>query len=70
METEVLLKQIAEDVADIKKKIVRIENGMEELDIEMHDVKPEYIERLKEIEKGKHYKFSSMDELKKLVEDV
>ena len=55
METEVLLKQIAEDVADIKRKVIKIENGMEELDIEMHGIKPEYIEKLKRIDKGKFF---------------
>lgn len=70
MQTETILKQIANDVADIKRKVEKIEESIGELDMEMREVKPEYMEKLKKIEKGNHYKFRSMDELRALVENV
>jgi len=33
------------------------------------EVKPEYLDRLEKISKGKHYKFSSIEELRKHIED-
>jgi len=65
METETILKQIADDVADIKKRVEKIEVGIEELDTEMHEVKPEYLEKLKQIDKGK---FLSEEEFEKELE--
>lgn len=53
MKTETMLKQLAEDVAEIKEKLVKIEVTIEELDNNVHEVKPAYLEKLKRIEKGK-----------------
>ena len=53
METVTILKQIANDVSDIKKKLVKIEEDIGELDIEIHEIKPEYIEKLKKIDSGR-----------------
>ena len=47
----ILLQQIADDVADIKERIVRLETTMEELDMDFHEIRPEYLEKLKKIEK-------------------
>ena len=52
MSTEVqLLRKISEDVTDIKERITKIEITMDEIDMDMHEVRPEYIEKLKKIEK-------------------
>ncbi len=50
MESEILLKQIAQNVAVIKKRITQIEADIEDLD--KHDVKPEYAKKLKDIDEG------------------
>ena len=70
METVTILKQIANDVSDIKKKLVKIEIGMDEFDTELHELRPNYVKKLQKIEKDKHYKFNSINELRKLIEDV
>ncbi len=52
MSTEVqLLRKISDDVTDIKERITKIEITMDEIDMDMHEVRPEYIEKLKKIEK-------------------
>lgn len=52
MSTEVqLLQQIADDIADIKGKMTRLEVTIEEIDMDLHEVKPRYLEKLKRIEK-------------------
>ncbi len=52
MSTEVeLLKQIADDVATIKNKVAKLEMSIDEIDADLHEVKPAYIKKLKQIEK-------------------
>ena len=52
MNTEVqLLQQIANDIADIKGRMVKLEVTLDEIDMDMHEVKPTYLEKLKRIEK-------------------
>ena len=46
-----LLQQIADDIADIKGRMTKLEVTIEEIDMDLHEVKPEYIEKLKRIEK-------------------
>ena len=45
-----LLQQIAGDVADIRTKITLLEVTFNEMETDLHEVKPEYIEKLKKIE--------------------
>ena len=52
MESEILLRQIAEDVAVIKKEISQIKQDIEEIDFDRREVKPEYAEKIKGIEDG------------------
>ncbi len=49
-ETE-LLERIAADVDFLKKKIVEIEENIEDINIDLHHVKPEYIKKLAAIKK-------------------
>ncbi len=50
-----LLKQIVNDICFIKKELFEIKEEIGDLkDIEL-EVKPEYVEKLKEIEKGKFF---------------
>ena len=49
-ETE-LLRKISDDLDFLKKKILEIEESLEAIDSELHQVKEEYLERLNEIKK-------------------
>ena len=62
--SETKLKQIAQDVAFIKQRIISIE---EEID-SIYRVRPKYLKKLSKIEKGKFHSYSSVDELRKDLE--
>ncbi|MCX9010928.1 MAG: hypothetical protein OIN66_07390 [Candidatus Methanoperedens sp.] len=49
-ETE-LLERIASDLDFLKKKIIEIEENVEDINIDLHHVKPEYIKKLEAIKK-------------------
>lgn len=51
MPEEELLERIASDLDFLKKKIVSIEETIEDIDIDLHHVKPEYIRKLEAIKK-------------------
>jgi cob(I)alamin adenosyltransferase len=69
MKHEQILERIAEDVSFIKAEIIVIKNEVEELKKE--EIKPEYLKKLKNMErKGRFHQFKSIDDLKKVVEDV
>jgi hypothetical protein len=46
-----LLERMAVDIGFLKNKVVEIGEYLEDLDIELHRVKPEYITKLEEIKK-------------------
>jgi hypothetical protein len=46
-----LLERIASDIDFLKKKIVEIEENIEDINIDLHHVKPEYIKKLEAIKK-------------------
>ncbi|MEA2003617.1 MAG: hypothetical protein U9O53_01510 [archaeon] len=61
------LQKISDDLDFLKEKIVRIENDVEEINLDLHkNVKSEYLKKLKKIDKGK---FISEDEFKKEMAD-
>ena len=62
MEQVKLLQKIAQDVGTVKAKVERIEQDLDELSSDLHQVKPEYIEKLKKIDSGR---FVSRGELEK-----
>ncbi|MDP7141541.1 MAG: hypothetical protein QF362_01480 [Candidatus Woesearchaeota archaeon] len=63
-----LLQQIAEDIKFLKHEILNIKEDVNELkDFEL-EVKPEYITKLKRIDKEKGIPFSDMSELRKIIE--
>tara|TARA_Y100000310_G_scaffold327182_1_gene393146 strand:- start:2192 stop:2407 length:216 start_codon:yes stop_codon:yes gene_type:complete len=63
-----LLQQIAEDIKFLKHEILNIREDVNELkDFEL-EVKPEYITKLKRIDKEKGIPFSDMAELRKIIE--
>lgn len=46
-----LLERIASDLDFLKKKVVEIEESIEDINIDLHHVKPEYIKKLETIKK-------------------
>ena len=48
-----LLKQIAHDVGEIKQRVTRLEITIDEIDSDLHEIKPEYLEKLKKIGEGR-----------------
>jgi hypothetical protein len=61
MEAEVvtLLRQ---DLEFIKRKVIDIDFGLEELHDDLHQVRPEYLEKLERIKKEPGKKFTSKEE--------
>ncbi len=61
------LQKISDDLDFLKEKIVRIENDVEEINLDLHkNVKSEYLKKLKKIDKGK---FINEDDFKKEMAD-
>ncbi len=46
-----LLERIASDLDFLKKKVVEIEESIEDINNDLHHVKPEYIKKLESIKK-------------------
>ncbi len=46
-----LLERIASDLDFLKKKVVEIEENVEDINIDLHHVKPEYLKKLEAIKK-------------------
>ena len=61
-----ILKQIASDLADVKKRIIRIEDEL--IDLSLYEVRPEYLKKLKRLEKQKGTPFKNISELRKITE--
>jgi hypothetical protein len=49
-ETE-LLERIADDLDFLKKKVIQIEENLEDINIDLHHVKPDYLKKLESIKK-------------------
>lgn len=61
-----LLKQIADDVTVLRKKVERIEIIMDEIDQDLHrELNPEYVKKLEKIEKEKKTSFKDINEFDK-----
>jgi hypothetical protein len=46
-----LLERIVSDLDFLKKKVVQIEENIEDINLDLHHVKPEYIKKLEVIKK-------------------
>ncbi|VVB85545.1 Uncharacterised protein [uncultured archaeon] len=46
-----LLEKISADLSFLKNKVIEIEEYLEDIDMDLHHVKPEYIRKLEEIKK-------------------
>lgn len=65
MENINLVKQISDDLTFLKKKVVAIEERIEEIDDDLHAVRPAYLEKLKKLEKEPTKKYKNLEELEK-----
>ncbi len=66
--TEMLVNQrIMDDLAFLKEKILKIEMDVSEINDDLHQVRPEYLEKLKKINEGK---FISRAELERELESI
>ncbi len=64
-----LLKEIRDELFFLKKKIIIIEEEVNEISNDLHEVRPEYVKKLKQIEKeGKFHSFKNVEELRKAIE--
>ncbi|MDP3742390.1 MAG: hypothetical protein Q8R15_03685 [Candidatus Micrarchaeota archaeon] len=52
------------------KKLEGIERELEEISEDVHRVKPNYAEKLKEIEKGKTHSFKNLEEMEKHMDET
>lgn len=70
MSSRILVK-IQKDLEFIKTKLIVIDNEIEDISNDLHEVRPEYIKKIKTLDKkGKFSPFSSANELRSEIEDV
>ena len=70
MATNILAK-IQKDLEFIKSKIIVIDNELEDISNDLHKVRPEYIKKIRRLDKkGNFSSFSSVDELSNEIEHV
>ena len=66
--TEMLVNQrIMDDLSFLKENILKIEMDVSEINDDLHQVRPEYLEKLKKIDKGK---FISRAELERELDSI
>ncbi len=64
-----ILKRMQSDISFLRQKIVVIEEEIDAISGDMHEVRPEYLRKIQKIQKeGKFRSFKSVDELRKLLE--
>ena len=54
----------------IYKKLQNIEQEVVEINEDLHELKPEFIEKLRKIEKGKFHRFNSIDEMESYMDKL
>jgi len=66
-----LLKEIRDELFFLTKKVIIIEEEVDAISSDLHLVRPEYVKKLKKIDKeGKFNSFKSIDELRNAIEAV
>ncbi|TRZ54605.1 hypothetical protein D4Q76_02080 [archaeon] len=64
-----ILKHIQSDVSLMKQKIIIIEEEVDAISGDMHEVRPEFIKKIQSIEReGRFHSFKNIDELRKAIE--
>ncbi len=53
MSEAVIDQRILDDLAFLKERILRIEMEVSEINDDLHQIRPDYLEKLKKIDKGK-----------------
>jgi hypothetical protein len=53
MSEAVIDQRILDDLAFLKEKILRIEMEVSEINDDLHQIRPDYLEKLKKIDKGR-----------------
>ena len=66
---EIILKQIAKDLEFVKERVIDIESELADLSSELHEIKPEYIEKIQKIEKGKGIVFHKKEDFLNFLKD-
>ncbi len=66
MSEAVFNQQVIDDLAFLKERILRIEMEISEISDDLHQVRPDYLIKLKKIDQGK---FISRKEFEKELED-
>ncbi len=61
----VYLKQISADLVFIKKKVLEMEENIQTISNDLHDVRSEYVEKLKKMENEPSKKYKNLDEFEK-----
>ncbi len=70
MSSRILVK-IQKDLEFIKTKLIVIDNEIEDISNDLHEVRPEYIKKIKTLDKkGRFSSFPSVDELRNEIEHV
>ena len=70
MSSRILVK-IQKDLEFIKSKLIVIDNEIEDISNDLHKVRPEYIKKIRRLDKkGNFSSFSSVDELRNQIEHV
>ncbi len=63
-------ERLVKDIKFVKDQIEEIKININEIHDDIHPVRPEYLRKLKRIEKGKFKTYSSVDHLRKEIENV
>ncbi len=66
MSETVFQQRIVEDLAFLKEKILRIEMEVSEINDDLHEIRPDYLIKLKKIDEGR---FISREEFQKELDD-
>lgn len=63
------MQKMQSDISFLKQKMKMLEDEVEVIDSDIHEVRPEYLKRLEEIEKtGKFHRVKNVEEMRKDIE--
>ena len=63
------MQKMQNDISFLKQKVKMLEDEVDVIDGDIHEVRPEYLKKLEEIEKtGKFHRVKNVDEMRKDIE--
>lgn len=63
------IKQMQSEISILRQRLNALEAEVKVIDDDVHEVRPEYLKKLEEIEKtGKFHRFKNIEELRKMIE--